>query len=311
MSSTLTPLDQFIALVDPKGCQLINLPNRIWVFGGPVAENTQASPESLRDSFWRHTLQAISPQSWFEHLDRPENHQGWWAFSGYGDLLEFERDACYLARKTILFSESPGSHAELGALALDDSILPRLFVVVQNQYLNEGTRESFLNLGPIRRACEKGSRCVIDGSTPKNLTPGDFEAIVDSFNDVLDGGKRSRVILQEKNPTHRLLLIADIVDLFLASKASDIKTALFHFGIDVHIDSLTKELNLLSFFKLVRLEYRGNEPFWVRNQGGDAPWVDYTASAGNSPFDRVRFKLLAQAHVEADKRLNYVFRRST
>ena len=305
-----TPLDQFIAVVNPKGCHLINLPNRIWVFGGPVAENTQEPSESLRDSFWRHTLNAIPPQNWFVDLDRPENHQGWWAFSGYDDLLEFERDACYLARKTILFSESPGAHAELGALALDDSILPRLFVVVQNQYLNEGTRESFLNLGPIKRALNKGARCVIDGSGPKNLTNDDFEAIVDSFNAVLGEGEHNRVSLQLKNPTHRLLLIADLVDLFLVSKAVDIQKALSHFEIEIHIDSLAKELNLLSFFNFVRLEFRGNEPFWVRSPSSDSPWVDYKANSGNAHFDRGRFKVVSQTYVEADKRLNYIFKRS-
>ena len=96
----------------------------------------------------------------------------------------------------------------------------------------------------------------------------------------------------------------------MVSKTADIQKALSHFEIEMHVDSLSKELKLLSFFNLVRLEFRGNEPFWVRSTNSDSPWVDYTANSGNARFDRGRFKVVSQNYVEADKRLNYIFRRS-
>lgn len=300
------PLDHLLQLVDPRGCRLIKLPERIWIFGGPVGEG--GPPSSLRDSFWRMALVG-QPQHWFRDLDRPENYPEWWAFSGYEDLLEFERDACYLARNVILFSESPGSYAELGALALDDSILPRLFVVVQSRFLGEDLRRSFLNLGPIHRANNSGARCVIEGVSPSNLSEGDYLAIVDCFNEFTNNGQPERVAFNKSNPTHVLLLIADLVDLLLVCKTIDIQKALKHFEVNMTDSNLKKSLNLLDFFKLVRSEHRGREQFWGRIVGGDAPWVDYTSKMQAEAFDRYRFKIMAQQFVESDKALNYIFGR--
>jgi hypothetical protein len=305
-----TPLDQLIATVDPRGCHLINLPSRIWVFGGPIAEDSSHSCRSLRDSFWRQQIATLQQRSWFKHLDRPENHPGWWAFSGYDNLLEFERDACYLASRIVLFSESPGSHAELGALALDDSILPRLFVVVQAQFMEGDLRESFLNLGPIRRVDLKGSKCVIGTTHSRHLPPDDFEAIVDSVDAALDNKPHGRITLHQINPTHRLLLIADLVDLLLVSKLADLQRALVHFGIAISDADLQRGVGLLAFFKLVRFEQRGTEPFWVRCTSGDAPWVDYTAAIGQTHFDRTRFKVSCQEWIRTDNRRSPIFERT-
>ncbi len=300
------PLDQLIDMVDPEACHLINLPNRIWVFGGPC--NSDSDPTSLRDSFWRQTLTSSTQADWLEQLDRPEDHEGWWAFSGYNDLLQFERDACYLARATVIFSESPGSHAELGALALDDSILPRLLVVVQSKYLHEGTRESFLNLGPVKRVHDKGRRCVI-GTAHKILLPeDDFQTIMDEISAWLPTVPQ-KSLLQTKNPTHTLILLADLVDLFHVSKAADLLRAITYFGVSWDHAKLERALKLLEFFRLVRLELRGSEPFWVRRHKSDAPWVNYTAKSSKEPFDRSRFKVASEKHVQSDKRKKSIFER--
>ena len=97
------PLDQLHDQLDPGACRLANLPGRIWLFGGKGGFR-MGSPdpcESLRESFWRQSMALpTSPgRAWVTDLDIPENHPGWWAFSGYDDLLTFERDACHLARE--------------------------------------------------------------------------------------------------------------------------------------------------------------------------------------------------------------------
>ena len=300
MSST--PIEQLISSVAPVGCRLINLPNRIWVFGGTIAPDTKEPSESLRDSFWRQQLNANPSRPWFAHFDRPENHNGWWAFSGYDNLLQFERDACYLASQTILFSESPGSFAELGALALDDSILPRLFVVVQGKFLAPQTRASFINLGPLKRVDLQHHKCIIGSPGKTILNPDDFDAIVDTFESSFEHKQHRSEELDPTNPTHRLLLIADLVDLMLVSKAADLQRALLHFQISLDEIALGQALNLLNFFELVRLEMRGNEPFWVRLQNGDAPWINYTSVTAHVPFDRTRFKVECERLLQSDRR---------
>ncbi|WP_434108860.1 retron St85 family effector protein [Paraburkholderia caffeinilytica] len=310
MSDTGSPLVQLIETVDPKGCHLFNLPNRIWVFGGPVAESTSHPCLSLRDSFWRQQLASFEQRPWFKYLDRPENHPGWWAFSGYDNLLEFERDACYLASRAILFSESPGSYAELGALALDNAILPRLFVVVQAKFLEDDRRQSFLNLGPIKRVDLQGSKCVIGSPHERSLPTEDFDAIVDSVDAAFDDRPHGKVALHANNPTHRLLLIADLVDLLLVSKIADLQQAITHFGISLPDEELKRALGLLAFFGLVRFELRGTEPFWTRSTSSAAPWVDYTAAAGQVHFDRTRFKIHCQEWISTDNRRRSIFERT-
>ncbi|WP_157642337.1 retron St85 family effector protein [Burkholderia ubonensis] len=301
------PLDQFVEIVDPGACHLINLPDRIWVFGGACSRDGEASV-SLRDSFWKQTLLPTAQQSWLAHLDRPENHNGWWAFSGYDDLLEFERDACYLARATILFAESPGSLAELGALAIDESILPRLHVVVQSRHLAENQRESFLNLGPLKRVEKHGRRCVIGGDDGKELPAVEFDVVTESITSWLPTEPRSTA-LRIGNPTHRLLLLADLVDLLLVSKIGDIQRAAAHFGILLGESDVMRAMKLLDFLGLAKLEHRGAEPFAVRREASAAPWVNYTAKAGTARFDRSRFKIAAEEFIKGDQRRNSIFER--
>ncbi len=301
------PLDQFVEIVDPGACHLINLPDRIWVFGGACSRDGEA-PISLRDSFWKQTLQPTAQQPWLKYLDRPENHNGWWAFSGYEDLLEFERDACYLARATILFAESPGSLAELGALAIDESILPRMHVVVQSRHLLEDHRESFLNLGPLKRVEKHGRRCVIGGDDDVNLPAAEFDIITESVSSWLPPEPRSTA-LRVDNPTHRLLLLADLVDLLLVSKIGDVQRAAAHFGVKLGDPEVLRAMKLLDFLGLVKLEHRGVEPFAVRREMSAAPWVKYTAKGAGTRFDRSRFKIAAEEFIKGDQRRNSIFER--
>lgn len=301
------PLDLFIDATEPRASRLINLPNKIWVFGGPIEENSKP-PASLRDSFWRQTLSPSVQYEWLEGFDRPENHEDWWAFSGYEDLLEFERDACYLARATLLFAESPGSLAELGALSLDDSILSKLFVIVESKYRNENTRRSFLNLGPLNRVDKHGFKCDIGtcSNPSQKLSDDDFETITNSINTWLPALAQT-AILCTKNPTHRLLLLADIIDLLLVCKKSDIQKAGAHFGLKMDDNELDKSLQLLDFFRFIKIERRGHEFFFVHRKSSGAPWIDYKAKIKDS-FDRSRFKIARLAWIEKDSRRLSIYR---
>jgi len=64
----------------------------------------------------------------------------------YSELLKFERDIAQVSELILLFSESPGSLAELGAFAMDDEIAPKMLVVIDDESYN---RTSFIRLGPI------------------------------------------------------------------------------------------------------------------------------------------------------------------
>ena len=256
----------------------------------------------------------MSPPSphrkWVCDLDIPENHAGWWAFSGYEDLLTFERDACHLARAIVLFPESPGSLAELGALAVDDAIFARLLVVVQSEYLEADNRESFLNLGPLKRVNDLDHRCVIGVKSAKVLPAEDFETIME-FIDARLPPMRSTEKLRVELPTHKLLLIADLVDLLLISRPIELQAALLHFGMSITQPELDRASKLLEFFGLVRIEHRGTEHFFVRREKSDRTWVNYAARDGSPVFERSRFKLDRSALVSGDRRLMSVLERTS
>ena len=295
------PLDQLRNQLDPGACRLANLPERIWLFGGKgrFTTNTAALDlplESMRDSFWRMAFTPIPRPNkvWLDDIDMPEQHEGWWAFSGYDDLLMFERDACYLARAVILFPESPGSFTELGALSVDESIVKRLIVVVQSKHLQDENRESFLNLGPLTKAETHGLRCVIGGASYPSLTAEDFDTILEFVDQ-----KLPRVPGTEKlhieNPTHKLLLIADLVDLLLICKPAELLSALKHFELSMTQEELERATKLLQFFKLIRIEHRGYEHYFLRQEHTSRTWVNYTAKEGKDAFERSRFKIDREA----------------
>lgn len=302
------PLDQLLESVDPGASHLVSLPSRLWIFGGQFATDPNAAPASLRDSFWRQTLLGGNQLAWLGDLDRPENHSGWWAFSGYDDLLEFERDACYLARGVVLFPESPGAYAEFGSLALDPSILPRLMVIVESSHLQEERRESFLNLGPLKRVERSKGRCVIGTTPTRVITPVDYKVITDFISEWLPSIPGSSA-LEPLNPTHRLLLLADLVDLLLVSKLVDLQRALDYFGVHMAAIEIQRALNLLDFFRLAKLDHLGKEPFGVRRRLGPGPWISYRSRTA-APFDRSRFKTLCLKWVQGNARRNAIFERS-
>jgi len=256
-----------------------------------VLEQAQP-PASLREVFRRRAfeLPPSTARSWLADVEMPEEYPDWWAFSEYADLLTFERDACHLARAVVLFPESPGSLAELGALAVDESIVDRLLIVVQSKYLQDQTRESFLNLGPLKRARSRRLECVIGANSPAELSSDEIETIMEFVDERLPH-VRDTEKLNIENSTHKLLLIADLVDLLLVCKPIELQAALAHFRLSMSVNEIKRATDLLKFFSLIRIENRGTETFFARHDRTDRPWVNYTAKHGAPPFDRSRFKL--------------------
>lgn len=296
-----------IEQLDPAGCDVINLPDRIWVFGGGI-NDSDLSPGSLRDCFWRRALNPAFSRPWAHCLDRPEDFDDWWAFSGYSDLLTFERDACFLARAIILFVESPGSIAELGCLASHDSILPRVLAVVQRKYHSQQARQSYLTLGPLRRVKNRGAECIISTLLDRQLPEDDFNAIVETMDDWLTASpQRSR--FNPLEPAHVILLIADIVDLLLIGKSADVEVVLSFYGVSIDDEKLEQYLELLGFFGLIQKEVRGREVFWLRAQKSEAPWFDHKGK-DDGKFVRARFKIdEAEKYVRGEARLRSVYGR--
>lgn len=299
-------MDQFYLDLDPQGCRLIKLPHRIWVFGGPCRRNPSDPFESTRDAFLDRTLTAYPSAGWFGDIDKPENYPDWIHFSGYSDLLEFERDACYLSRAIILFAESPGSIAELGALVLDGNISEYLYVVVASIYQKDDYRNSFINLGPLKRVDDAGALCVVNASKASVFGDDDFVTIKDDFSAWLPRQAASAK-LDPNNPMHALLLIADFVDLQLVATKDQILKFVGYFEVEIGKATLEKYLSLLCFFRYIDVERRGGgQYFYVRRRDSNAPWMEYEAITGVKRFDRLRHKSGRQQAISESPRVKNI-----
>src|SRR4051794_35968807 len=65
----------------------------------------------------------------------------------YKDLLKFEQDIAQVVGLIVLFVESAGSLAELGAFAALPTVAPSLLAVVDEHYYDQN---SFVKNGPIK-----------------------------------------------------------------------------------------------------------------------------------------------------------------
>ena len=296
-------LPSIIDIVSPTECSIDNKLKRVWVFGGQISGNSE-SPRSSRDFFLRETLN-LSPSAarpWLSHLYKPEDFPEWWFFSGYKDLLAFERDACYLAQAIILFAESPGALAELGAIASEDSLAPYTFVVSEEKYAKEN---SFLRHGPLKRIESFGGLCFVKGLKKEaGYSKIDFDFLLDFLDEwfcKIPKMQKFDVYSQK----HQILLFADLVDLLLISKEEEIRRAAAYFSVKLSDKRVSEILGILDFFGLIKKSKIGKNVFYIRGENSDAPWVNYTGL--NQSFDRMRFKIKRKERIDKNPHLRHIF----
>lgn len=301
-----TTIKNFIETVDASGCRITRLPSRIWVFGGWLSETVSESlknPASMRDFFLAKALSqpTVKGNEWFSNLDKPEMYPGWHSFSGYDDLHEFERDACYIASSVIIFLESPGALAEAGALTIDDHLPTSLFVVTRDEHYSA---ESYVRLGPIKRVENlKGEICIINGSPGDRINDDDFETIKDHFGAWNPDFPKTEKFNSD-NKTHQLLLISDLVNILLVSKSDDLLKVLSHLGVVINKSKLEKYLSLLHFFDEIKLIKRGMETFY-KSHSDFKDCIDYKA-VKDKRFSRASFLAARQEEIKQDRRMSYI-----
>jgi hypothetical protein len=116
----------------------------IFLCGGPVSSLAVTTPLSLRDAFYKILDNPVLQKR--ELLLAEEITARLAVFGKYKNILELETDLAQIVELIILFCESEGSLAELGAFAVINEIAQRLFVVVREKHWEE---LSFIKLGPL------------------------------------------------------------------------------------------------------------------------------------------------------------------
>lgn len=119
----------------------------LFLCGGTIGPDGAAQIESLRDYLYR--IRSFSTESKGE-IVRAETATQLYRDTGlgYGDLISFEEDIARIATVVLVIAESPGSLAELGAFAGNNTIRRALRIIVQDKYWKD---ESFIRFGPLQR----------------------------------------------------------------------------------------------------------------------------------------------------------------
>ena len=196
-------------------CKIWNTPNIIFLCGGPTA--TDGSYLSARDFFNRHLCSdrpalaervklAEDVNIWFQtHQDQP-----------FSDLLELENYLAHLADVTVLFVESPGSIAELGAFVASDALRPKLLAVLNTFY---GSEQSFITDGPIRkiRNEKQGDGSVLRLGSKQldtSATKEEFGDVANHLTEILVSREKripQQLAFKTNEIGHTLLLVADLI----------------------------------------------------------------------------------------------------
>ncbi len=283
----------FAQSVKISTCRVRNTPNLIFVCGGPPQNSKALRYRSVRDYFFRYVKTnrpTIAPR-----LRLAEDIGRWLDHQRFTDLLEVENYVADFAEIIILFVESPGSIAELGAFSALSAVQPKVLAVVNKKFAGP----SFIADGPVRRLRELDGSSVSEYLWNPAANRLNDQANLDVFRELseeLCDVLRRREENQLKEPRfnleshgHTMLMVADLIDIAFAATMTDIHECLSALGKGVDKLTLQKYLFLLKDLNIIREEYI-NGSYYI--SGGGGSYIAYDFKAGTQVKDRSRAKYL-------------------
>ena len=284
------------------GCKIQRTPSLIFLCGGKTAE---VGPyKSARDYFNRHLKRekptiaarvrlAEEVNEWFKRDD------------AFPDLLELENYLAYLADITVLFVESPGSIAELGAFANSDDIWPKTLAVLNSAHESEG---SFISNGPIRKLSNENEDHVHyytwnPNDLHSDLTKVEFAELTNELVTFLEKIKEARPRQSSLKTTergHALLLVADLIRMPGVATTTELLECLSALGCEADREVLKRYLSVLQSLGFVIAHRRSNQEFFVR--ASEHPFIRYAYLEGTRFRDQYRIRTELRQGLKSIKR---------
>lgn len=281
-------LQNFKNSVAPAKTQLRRRPKIILIFGGgPIGIEPEHRNSSFRNAFLNWASDNSHPL--VEQFQLPEYFPEWNRFEGYQNLVEFERDAGALSGAILLFSESPGSLAELGAFCMDDVLSERLLVVVSNSYFQQ---DSFIAHGPLKKLTgthSDASVCVIDSNSVEKFY--DEASIVAEALEAKVNDHPKRELLSPLRIRDQLLLIADAIELFGALTETEALGILEFMGVSIDRNTFRRLAGQLKLFNLIAERQQYTQKYLIAPRQNRQFYLDYDSANPEEKFDRTRFKM--------------------
>lgn len=188
----------------------------IFLCGGPVSSLAEKIPRSLRDAFYKILDNPILRKR--ELMLAEDVTAQLVAFDKYNNILDLETDLAQIVELIVLFCESEGSLAELGAFAATNEIAKRLFVVVREKHWNS---LSFIKLRPLRLIETEHGRdsiYVVDdddvgmrGDSASDVSPETLKNRLHSPLEIRLAKPREPTTFDANRPGHVIKLIVGLI----------------------------------------------------------------------------------------------------
>ena len=286
---------EWVSVVDLTKTRIVKFPAFIFLCGGRISSGTSLKFLSCRDFFYSYINK--NDCSFSQNVLLAEKVFEYFEHSEYQDLLLFERDLAELSVLTIIFSESPGSIAELGSFSVLPTIQERLLVVMHQ---NDTHQKSFIWRGPVsylkNLARSNGTDDPITIYNWGKNKDEHGEIIVEDFSDAIDLSETIESIISTRPKTvafqkyrlgHIMLLIICSLKIVHLATLEEIVFILKQFGIDEEPKTVKQHLSLLKSLSLIVLKpYRNYEFYLASPQTDWFSWGYDTRAPGKRNADR-------------------------
>lgn len=225
-----------------------------------------------------------------------EELNGFFPQGNYNDLLQLESDIAQISSLILLFSESYGSAAELGAFAIKEQISQKLLVVIDNKNYGEN---SFIKLGPLRYLENKegdNSVCVLQREDLEIQSISNLEELnIKTFQQILQSSiitRNDSIInhstFSKKDTGHLIKILTGIIQWYGALTKTEIETILYCLKIDIQHDLIDNYLLCARFADWIEAEKHGVHTYYVATQT-DKMAVKFSAKHGGS-LQRIKWQ---------------------
>jgi hypothetical protein len=224
-----------------------------------------------------------------------------WSFhkgGEYAELVEFESDIAQISDLIVLFSESAGSLAELGAFTKDDEISSRMLVFVDNEKYAD---PSFIKLGLLDYLTRKyGKEAVsvlqlgdLKITKISDLSTLDLDRLAASANGALTFHLTERPheprTFDKLRHGHVTKLITGLIQHYAALTLDEIDTLLFCLDVSTPQPEIKKHLNCAELFGWVSKQTAGFVDYYAAIEGGRALHFEFHPESGR--IDRSRWNI--------------------
>lgn len=201
---------------------------------------------------------------------------------------------------TVIFSESPGAVAELGAFAVLKKVQERLLVIINEE---DAEQESFIWRGPAlylkNKAKENGKDDPISIYKWPKLKNGTDMLKKSDFSDADDLSELIQKVLDDTPKTssfnkdqagHVMLLMIDLLNIMKLATVDEIHEILSSLGVEYKHKTIQQKLSLLCSLKYVEKKPYRHNMFYLANT--DNSWLSLAFKKDAKTNDLSRWRAM-------------------